>query len=783
MTGINTYTGGTAINGGTLAVSANANLGAPAGSLSFDGGTLRYLASFDMARATILNAGGSTFDTNGFSSVLSGAIGGTGGLTKTGAGTLTLNGTNTYSGGTTIAAGVLALGNGGTTGSIVGNVTNNGVLVVNRSDSLTLGGVISGTGSFTQFGTGTTIFTGANTYSGGTTISAGTLQLGNGGTGGSIVGNVADNAILAFNRSDAVTFGGVISGTGGVQQIGPGVTTLTAASTYTGPTNINAGTLSVDGSLASTVFVNAGGTLMGNGAIGGLNVASGGIVAPGHSIGQINVNGTVMFGAGSIYQVEVNPAGQSDKIVATGAATLSGGTVQVLAAAGNYGPGVNYSILSASSITGQFSGVTSNMAFLTASLAYTPTDVTLTLTRNATFFAGVAQTFNQRAVGGALDASPFGSALVQAVLPLSAPQALQAFEQLSGEVHPSTAGVLVDESRYVRDAVLGRLRQASYGGDASIAALSLGGPQVAALQNVEADGALAYARSPMVTKAPPLTPEPRRDIAFWAQGFGAWGKFDSDGNAASVNRDLAGFISGFDARFGNWRGGFAAGYTGSQNNTDGRGSANVETGHVAAYGAVSVGQWNVRAGGAYAFHSIDTDRSIVFPGFFDRATAHYEGGTGQIFGEASYGFAVGAIAVEPFAGGAWVHLSTDPFNERGGAAALMAAATTFEVGYSTLGIRAASMIPLAGGMILVPRASVAWQHAFDDVTPSATLAFQSTGAAFVVAGVPIARDSLLIDTGLDLQINRNATFGVSYVGQLASNVADHAVKGKFVWRF
>src|ERR1700746_1642713 len=137
---------------------------------------------------------------------------------------MVLTGNNTYSGGTTIAAGTLQLGNGGTSGSIVGNVADNGTLVFNRSDALTLDGVISGTGTANQAGTGTTILTGDNTYTGGTTISAGTLQLGNGGTSGSIVGNVADNGTLAFNRSDAVPFAGVISGTGAVNQAGTGTT-------------------------------------------------------------------------------------------------------------------------------------------------------------------------------------------------------------------------------------------------------------------------------------------------------------------------------------------------------------------------------------------------------------------------------------------------------------------------------------------------------------------------------------------------------------------------------
>ena len=205
--------------------------------------------------------------------------------------------------------------------------------------------------------------------------------------------------------------------------------------------------------------------------------------------------------------------------------------------------------------------------------------------------------------------------------------------------------------------------------------------------------------------------------------------------------------------------------------------------HVAGYGGWALGALNLRAGAAYGWHSIETNRIIALPGVAERASGRYDGGTGQVFGEAGYGFALGAVAVEPFAGGAWVHVSTDAASENGGIAALNVAGKTFEVGYSTLGIRAASMIPLGYDMVLVPRASAAWQHAFSDVTPTAALAFQSTGASFVVAGVPIARDSLLAEAALDLYVGRNAMFGLSYVGQIARNVEDHAAKGKFSWKF
>ena len=172
-----------------------------------------------------------------------------GSLTKVGTGTLTLTGENTYPGGTTVTAGTLQLGDGGTTGNITGNVANNAILAFNRSDSFTFGGakgpvsVISGTGSVQQIGIGTTVLIANNTYTGGTIINAGTLQLGNGGTTGSITGNVTDNGILAFNRTDSFTFDGVISGTGSVQQNGTGTTVLAGTNTYSGGTTIAAGTI------------------------------------------------------------------------------------------------------------------------------------------------------------------------------------------------------------------------------------------------------------------------------------------------------------------------------------------------------------------------------------------------------------------------------------------------------------------------------------------------------------------------------------------------------------
>lgn len=169
---------------------------------------------------------------------------------KLGAGTFVMTGTGTNTGTTIVSGGVLQLGNGGTTGSINGNIINNAELAFNRSDANTYGGGISGTGNVYLRGSGTTTFTGANTYSGTTFITSGPLQIGDGGATGSITGAISNNRALIFNRSGALSYGGVISGTGSVIQRGSGTTTFTNANTYTGGTRVEQGTLVAGSSFA-----------------------------------------------------------------------------------------------------------------------------------------------------------------------------------------------------------------------------------------------------------------------------------------------------------------------------------------------------------------------------------------------------------------------------------------------------------------------------------------------------------------------------------------------------
>jgi autotransporter-associated beta strand protein len=171
------------------------------------------------------------------------------------------------------------------------------------------------------------------------------MQLGNGGATGSIVGNVANNATLAFNRSNTYQFDGAISGSGGVQQNGGGTTILTAGNTYSGATTVNGGILSVNGSIAasSLTTVNTGATLGGNGTVGN-TIINGGTLAPGNSIGTLTIQGNLVLTSAAAYLVEVSPT-QADRTNVTGIATLAG-TVRAV-----FGPGSyierTYTILSA----------------------------------------------------------------------------------------------------------------------------------------------------------------------------------------------------------------------------------------------------------------------------------------------------------------------------------------------------------------------------------------------------------------------------------------------------
>lgn len=225
----NTYAGGTTIHEGTLRVG--------------NGGTSGNLGSgaVENNAALVFNRS----DTFTFANLISGV----GVVEQMGSGTTILTADNTYAGSTTISAGTLQVGNGGATGAIgAGAVVNNGTLAYNRSGSVTLAAEISGSGGLTQMGPGTLILEADETYTGPTLISAGRLQLGSGGTTGTIYSSptITNNGELALNHLGNLDFPQVINGSGSVTQAGAGTLRLTGANGYTGETRLESGTILLD---------------------------------------------------------------------------------------------------------------------------------------------------------------------------------------------------------------------------------------------------------------------------------------------------------------------------------------------------------------------------------------------------------------------------------------------------------------------------------------------------------------------------------------------------------
>jgi len=183
----------------------------------------------------------------------------------------------------------------------------------------------------------------------------------------------------------------------------------------------------------------------------------------------------------------------------------------------------------------------------------------------------------------------------------------------------------------------------------------------------------------------------------------------------------------------------------------------------------------LRGGASFSWNDILTSRQVAVENLGGFQRGDYAAKTTQVIGEVGHQFAFAASALEPFTNIAYVNVD-GAVNELGLAA--MIGSTKLATTYTTLGLRGATQ--LTG--TLTARGMLGWRQVWRR-HPLAALAFQSGGAAFALAGSPIARDALVAESGLDFAVAPNASLGISWTGQFADQSHDNAVKGNFVWRF
>jgi autotransporter-associated beta strand protein len=703
-----------------------------------------------------------------------------------------------------LGANTLAVGNLNTNTEFSG-VIHDGASPTALADSIAtsnFGYAPGGAGSLDKIGTGTLILSGNNTYTGGTTITSGTLQLGNGGSSGSIVGSVANGGTLAFDRSDTYTFAGAISDNGptagNVTQIGLGTTILTAANnSYTGATTVNAGELIVDGSIASSALttVNAGGLLGGNGIIGNTAI-SGGTLAPGNPpgdlFGPLTVQGNLSFTAASTYMIQVTPA-NAGRTNVTGTATPGGATVNASFAAGSYVV-KQYTILNAAGgVTGTFGSlVNTNLpANFTSSLSYDANNAYLNLTLNyvppsSPYFGGGLST-NQQQVANALTNFFNSTGGIPLAFGALSPAGLT---QVSGEVATGSQqttfdamnlfmGVLTDPFIAGRDGVTGGAGATPFADDNDSASAYAAKDKPRSKGERDAYAAI-YRKAPVM--ADPFAPR----WSVWAAGFG--GSQTTDGNVAlgssAATSRVYGTAVGADYRFSP---GTLAGFALAGGGTNFSIANTLSTGRsdlfqAGAFIRHDAGPAYISGALAYGWQDITTDRTVTVAGV-DQLRAEFNANAFSGRVEGGYRFVtpwMGGVGLTPYAAGQFTTFDLPAYAEQA-----LSGASTFALGYnakdvtdtrSELGIRTDKSFAMQDSIFIL-RSRVAWAHDFNpDRSIAAT--FQTLpGASFVVNGAAQASDAALTTVSAEIKWPNGFSLAGTFEGEFSDVTRSYAGKG------
>ncbi len=747
LTGTGAATQSTTVNAGTLQLGTGANL-TSATVLTVNGGTFQFTGGSLGAGSTVAMAGG-TFDLNSNSQTISELSGGSGAVTL-GSGALTIDqSTNTSYAGT--------ISDGGAGGSLV------------------------------KQGTGTLTLSGANSYTGGTTVSAGTLSvsadnnlgatsggltLGNGSTlattgsfSSSRAITLSGGGVIAPSSGTTLTLNGGIGGTGGLTMNGAGTLVLASGTyNYGGGTTVSAGRLTVNGNLASDVTVGTGGNFGGTGTVTG-NVINNGTVLP--DIGTLNIVGNYTQNAGSTYQVEVTPGGRATRSPSPAMPRSTAARSRCRPTAGTYARNTTYTILTATTgVTGTYTSVTSNFAFLTPSLTYDANDVFLTLLQNGTSaFSLGARTINQRAVGAALDRVGNGAtgdlaSVLNVLYGLDTVQGPKALDTLSGQQYADFGTTNLRNGQLFMNAVGQQMRATHDSGGSGATRVAL----------AEACEETACGSGP-------------GSLSSWISGLGGVGAVQGDGNASTLTYNAGGTAMGLDYRIEpRVLVGFGVGYlSGTQwvDSFTGQGNSDTFTGTL--YGSFAQGAVYLDGSAGYANSNNRMTRVMAIPGLATRI-AQGQSAANQFMGQLEGGYKLmlyerAAVSLTPFARLQGATVSQAALSETGANALnLSVASQTTNSLVSTLGVDLKSAFPTSGDRKLDMDLRLGWAHENADTTRPITAAFAGApGNNFTVFGATPSRDSAALGLGVQTHIAEMTEIYARYDGDVsAGNNSNHA---------
>lgn len=568
---------------------------------------------------------------------------------------------------------------------------------------------------------------------------------------------------------------------------------------------------------SSAASIKAGGTLGGDGTLGQTEILSGGHISPGDgTIGTLTLKRYLNFVGESFYDVDIAGDGRSDQLLVSGKTTISDqAKVQVTALdpQTSYKTGQSYRILTSNGgIDGQFAGAISKSAFLDVALKQSTDAVDLTIAQKEIggenpggenpggenpggenpggenpggenpggenpggenpggenpggenpgsgkpgIFQTVAITSNQWNTAGALSTLTQNGpslALYNSLLVLSAPQAREAFNQLSGEVYPSVQSNLIAGSTQLFN-VLNQRMQRAFDNDSL----------------------------PIPPLAMSLVQQPeQQNNGVWGQTFSSWSRTRDNGNAGKLDGNTTSFLLGADRTLAdhNVRVGGYFGYSRGDYDVDSRrSSTDTDNYHLGLYAAGQQNAFSLRGALGYTWHKIEGERNVDFSGFSDRLKSDYDANSLLAFTEAGYRFGQPSMNVEPFINLSWIRLHTDSFREDGGAAALSVRNETMNTFYSTLGMRGVTELPKNVNLY----GSLGWQHAYGDKNTSSRMAFAGSDA-FITQGQAVDEDVMVGDIGVSVQLSRAATLDVGYQGQLGQDTRINSVNANLRWSF